>query len=405
MVIDELLRPDVARALLAELPRQRHEGGFVHVRDWGKTARLVDDFLGDPTFLTLLSALTKIPHLVHDASYQHAGLRISPSGGPWHVAPHELGWHRRLCVVINLTPTWIERAGHAPLVSPSTSQVDTNRCTIFEADDHSLQGFSMSPASIESEPARLIQAFYYERRRPTSAAPSQERRQSRVLTIEPTPKVITTGKTNLEEQRQAAWHGFEANVETLRALLDEDIARSRALALSLHRSFNDGTAPLTPDERQAWERVFTHQAELAKALSAAKARQNAELRASVAFPALPVEPATSIQAHSGFWRDRWVTTESRIILPPSKQARVLEVDGYLPARLAGQVLSSRVVGAVVRSESFGQGPFTLRIAVPASALETVAVELSAARSYQPSAEEDSPYTRELAWHLVKLRIA
>ena len=400
MVIEEWLRPDVARALLAEFPRAKNEATYDHVRDWGKTARLVDDLLASAPFIAWLSSLTKIQYLVHDPSYSHAGMRISPTGGPWEVGPHELGWHRRICVVINLTPGWIERWGAAP--TRANRSALSNRCSIFEADDHSLHGFGLTGGQIETDPARVLQAYYYERRRPTREAPVKERRKPRSIEIEPVPAALSA-KASVEEQRQAAWQAFENNIESLRALLEDEIARARAIASSLHRSFDDGSAPLLAAEHSAWRSVFERQADLAKHL-AEHPQHAAQMRASVAFPPLPESPAGTVLSHSGFWRDRWVAMTCRLVLAACKEPRVLEIDGYLPARLAGQELTCRVLGTSSRSASFGQGPFTWRIPVPANR-EPTAVEISADRTYRPHAEAESADSRELAWHLVKLRIA
>jgi hypothetical protein len=168
VVIPEFFAPEVARRLLSDFPGfedrfARGEMGDVgrkavhkNVRDVSDAYREVDDFLQTPEFLDFMSELTGIPGLLYDSEYHGGGTHENVDGASLYTHVdfnyHPKGWHRRLNLIVYLSPEWEDEWGgnlelHSnpwDLSADHAKSVSTkfNQAVLFETSEISWHGFS-----------------------------------------------------------------------------------------------------------------------------------------------------------------------------------------------------------------------------------------------------------------------
>ena len=85
------------------------------VRDISDAYREVDDFFQTPEFLNLMSDITGIPDLLYDSEYHGGGTHENLDGASLYTHVdfnyHPKGWHRRLNLIVYLSPEWEEEWG------------------------------------------------------------------------------------------------------------------------------------------------------------------------------------------------------------------------------------------------------------------------------------------------------
>jgi hypothetical protein len=125
------------------------------VRDISDAYREVDDFIQTPEFLNLMSEITGIPDLMYDAEYHGGGTHENLHGQKLYTHVdfnyHPKGWHRRLNLIVYLSPEWEQEWGgnlelHSNPWDTSTDRGKTlstafNQAVLFETSEHSWHGF------------------------------------------------------------------------------------------------------------------------------------------------------------------------------------------------------------------------------------------------------------------------
>jgi Rps23 Pro-64 3,4-dihydroxylase Tpa1-like proline 4-hydroxylase len=168
VVIADFFVPEVAQRLLDDFPAfdeqfapgEMRRGGRKatrrNVRDLSDAYRQVDDFLQAPEFLNLMSDVTGIPDLLYDSEYHGGGTHENIDGAKLYTHVdfnyHPKGWHRRLNLIVYLSPQWEDEWGgnlelHSNPWDPSTDHAKTvstkfNQAVLFETTEHSWHGFS-----------------------------------------------------------------------------------------------------------------------------------------------------------------------------------------------------------------------------------------------------------------------
>jgi hypothetical protein len=167
VVIPEFFAGEVAQRLLDDFPSfeerfARNEMGDVgrkaarrDVRDISGAYRELDNFLETPEFLNLMSEITGIPDLLYDPDHHGGGTHENVDGATLYPHVdfnyHPKGWHRRLNLIVYLSPEWEEEWGgtlelHSNPWDPSNDSVKTlpanfNQAVLFETSEHSWHGF------------------------------------------------------------------------------------------------------------------------------------------------------------------------------------------------------------------------------------------------------------------------
>jgi hypothetical protein len=129
LVVADFFSPEVARRLLDDFPSfedeyAKNEMGDVgrkaarrDVRDISPVYRELDDFVQSSEFLNLMSDITGIPDLLYDPEYHGGGTHENVEGAMLYPHVdfnyHAKGWHRRLNLIVYLSPEWREEWGGA----------------------------------------------------------------------------------------------------------------------------------------------------------------------------------------------------------------------------------------------------------------------------------------------------
>ncbi len=167
-VIDRFFTEETCRGLLDEFPEFRDENALNELGKVGQKAtredipRLgetydrVDDCLRSPGFLRLMSGITGIPDLLYDPEYAGGGTHENVDGAQLDIHVDfnfhpTLKWHRRLNLIVFLTPEWEADWGgcfevHRDPWSPENDEFESvaprfNRAVIFETSEVSWHGF------------------------------------------------------------------------------------------------------------------------------------------------------------------------------------------------------------------------------------------------------------------------
>jgi len=227
VVISDFFSPEVARRLLDDFPSFEErfalgEMGNVgrkaerkDVRDISEAYREVDDFLQTPEFLNLMSEITGIPDLLYDSEYHGGGTHENVDGASLYTHVdfnyHPKGWHRRLNLIVYLSPEWEEEWGgnlelHSDPWNPSTDRAKKvltkfNQAVLFETSEHSWHGFR--PIKLPEERRHLSRKsfaiyLYTEERPPEETAVSH----STIYVPFGMPDDLTPGSVLTREQQQ-----------------------------------------------------------------------------------------------------------------------------------------------------------------------------------------------------------
>jgi hypothetical protein len=183
VVVDGLLRPEVATALVAEFASTRGDWIFYHhvnerkrgfndVARMGPVSRRVVGDLNGAPFLEVLGTLTAMPTLLADPALEGGGLGEMEPGGYVNVHadflshPREPTWTRQLNLLVFLNEGWSDADGgclelwdrevRAPVqrIVPAL-----NRCVIFATNSAAFHGVP----SVSCAPGRSRKslALYY----------------------------------------------------------------------------------------------------------------------------------------------------------------------------------------------------------------------------------------------------
>lgn len=179
VLIDDFLRPDIARAIYDEFPHIDQswiDSNGLHTRGkWAKRvfSGMAADFyreVNSPEFVGVLERITGIRNILEDRGLEGAGYHQVINGGFLNVHvdfnKHQ-GLDRRLNLIVYLNPYWREKyGGYLELwdmqrqarienIAPSM-----NRCVIFETNEVSYHGHPV-PLSVDGERTRRSLSVYY----------------------------------------------------------------------------------------------------------------------------------------------------------------------------------------------------------------------------------------------------
>jgi len=182
---DDFLEPEAARAAMNAFPGVKDDGWihYVHVNEKKHGLNKMDmiptdiqeviKVLNSEKFVSALSKLTGIPHLVPDPSLEGGGLHQSKRGGflnihaDFTVHPHKRNWRRRVNVLVYLNEGWQpEYRGELELWTRDMKQCAQkilpvfNRCAIFNTDEDSFHGLP-EPIQCPEDMTRKSIALYY----------------------------------------------------------------------------------------------------------------------------------------------------------------------------------------------------------------------------------------------------
>ncbi|MBC7919543.1 MAG: 2OG-Fe(II) oxygenase [Ferruginibacter sp.] len=185
IVLDNFLEEWAAEKAMREFPPVKDEGWihYVHFNEkkhgLNKTdllppfVRQVIGELNTPRFLSYVSQLTGIDHLLADEMLEGGGLHQSLRGGflnvhaDFTVHPHKANWRRRVNLLIYLNRDWQpDYRGDLELWDREMTQCRQkispvfNRCVLFNTDEDSYHGLP-DPITCPEDMTRKSVALYY----------------------------------------------------------------------------------------------------------------------------------------------------------------------------------------------------------------------------------------------------
>jgi len=185
IVIDDFLKPEAAKAAMAEYPPLEPErwNNYLHINErkfsntdpstWGPTLQRILEELNSPGFVHFVGELLGVEKLIADPSLEGGGLHQSARGGflnihaDFTVHPHKRNWQRRANIILYLNEDWKrEYGGDLELWSTDMKQCVqkispvANRAVIFTTDATSFHGHP-EPMKCPEETARRSLALYY----------------------------------------------------------------------------------------------------------------------------------------------------------------------------------------------------------------------------------------------------
>ena len=192
VVIDNLFDPAILNCVLSEFPTPEHQqqwtrfqGRDEYLKHATRNEYQIPFFtrhflysLNSATFLHILSAVTGIPELIADMTFEGGGLHNTTRGG--HLEVHaDFNQHssntldRRLNLLLYLNKDWEESyGGHLELWDRKMTQCKSrllpvfNRCVIFGTTDFTYHGHPHPVTCPENMSRKSIALYYFSKGRP-----------------------------------------------------------------------------------------------------------------------------------------------------------------------------------------------------------------------------------------------
>ena len=348
------------------------------VRDLSETYRQLDALLQTRDFLDYVSVVTGIPDLLYDAEYIGGGTHENRQGQSLdaHVDFNyhpRTKWHRRLNLIVYLNHEWEDAWGgllelHSDPWNPPRNHTVAlaplfNRAVIFETTETSWHGFSA--IDLPEEKQRISRKsfaiyLYTKERPPQDTAPPH----ATIYVPDAMPAQLQVGKV----------------------LSGEDVA-------DLQGRFTRMRTQL----RYLYEREKQFGAQIAAlehAIDQAHAAQKADLQGY----------ATQ-QGAAGLWPDGWAARELRLRFTPTRRAKRLELDVWIPdAMPAGQRLVASIGGRTVEKSLRAGARVRLELPLNGAVGQLQELQVVADQAWQPSAAGNSGDERELAYRLLGVEL-
>lgn len=191
-VIEDFLRPEAARAILAQFPGPEDDVSWDRFGAEGFEVKLGSSCeekfpavlrhalrqLNSGPFIRFLESLTGIPHLLPDPHMHGGGIHLVGPGG--HLGVHaDFNWHdglrahRRINLMIYLNPDWLEDyGGELELWATDAShrvksvQPLFNRAVVFNTRSDTFHGHPARLNVPEGVYRRSLAMYYYTSERP-----------------------------------------------------------------------------------------------------------------------------------------------------------------------------------------------------------------------------------------------
>jgi Rps23 Pro-64 3,4-dihydroxylase Tpa1-like proline 4-hydroxylase len=330
------------------------------VRDISDAYREVDDFIRESEFLDLISEITGIPDLMYDAEYHGGGTHENLNGQGLYTHVdfnyHPKGWHRRLNLIVYLTPEWEDEWGgnlelHSDPWDPSADRAKClstrfNQAVIFETSESSWHGFPQIrlPEDRRHLSRKSFAIYLYTKDRPADQTAASH------LTV-----YVPAG-------------------------MPDEIQPGSALTAEHHRlltaRFNEYRSML-------------------------KLQYDWQLRLSEDFRAgyrLDLQGyAVQTRAPTGRWPDGWVSSDFSIEFTPTAPVRALLLEISVPADMKSDQVLEINAGDWSGTEELHPGEVrVLKLPITVDADETVELEIHAGTTWSPGGAE----TRQLAYRLL-----
>ena len=337
------------------------------VADLGPAYAKLDQLMQDADFLATMSKISGIPDLLYDPEYIGGGTHENLDGAELDVHVDfnyhpNLGWHRRLNLILFLNEEWEESWGGCLAVhddpwsdnDQSRSFVPVfNRAVMFETNERSWHGFDRVRLPQDGpESRRTFAVYFYTKDRPAEQTASPH---ATVYVPNPLPPSVKAGHTLTEE-----------DVEEIRYLVNK---RDGLLRFLYHREL-----------------------EFSEALEAARARlKNVEQNAIRQI----VSGTVSLYGNAeGVWDDHWATGESSFLLRAEAPSKGITFEGFLPDDHKGLELTFDVLGhsQTVQPEP---GHFIVTLDVPMEAGTQANLKVTGSQTWVPSCGDE----RQLAFVL------
>lgn len=372
VVIPDFFAPDMARRLLEDFPsfEDRYARGEMgkggrkaarrNVRDISDAYREVDDFIQTPEFLGLMSEITGVPDLLYDSEYHGGGTHENVDGANLYTHVdfnyHPRGWHRRLNLIVYLSPEWHEEWGgclelHSNPWDPSADEAKIvptkfNQAVIFETSEHSWHGFRQIklPEDRKDVSRKSFAIYLYTKDRPAEQTAASH---STIYVPFGLPEDVQPGSVLTNEQHEVLRNRFNEYRSMLKHQYD------RQLRLS--------------EEFRAGYRIDLE----------GYARQN--------------------RAPAGRFPDSWVSSDLSMEFTATRPTRRLLLEITVPAKMETDQVLEIHAGEWSGTETLRPGDErTLDIPLDLDAGQSVEVTIHANTTWSPGGAD----TRELAYRMV-----
>lgn len=371
VVISDFFAPEIARRLLEDFPSfdERYAPGEMrkggrkavrrNVRDISDTYREVDDFIQTPEFLNLISEVSGIPDLMYDAEYHGGGTHENVHGASLYTHVdfnyHPKGWHRRLNLIVYLSPEWQEDWGgslelHSNPWDPDDDQFKSvltrfNHAVLFETSEHSWHGFS---------------------------------------------------HINLpEDRRNLSRKSFAIYLYTQDRPADQTAASHSTIYIPF--GMPDGLQPgsvVTEEQHRLLQTRFNEYRDMLKLQYDRQLRQGEEYRAGYRMDLQGYGVQT--RAPRGRWPDTWVSSDFSMEFTATAPAHELVLGVAVPAKMGSAQTLQIQAGGWSGTEVLQAGEErTLRVPLSLDAGQRVEVSIHASTTWSPGGGD----TRELAYRI------
>jgi hypothetical protein len=372
VVIPDFFSREVAQRLLDEFPTFEERFATGETGDIGRKAvrkdvrniseayREVDGFIQTPGFLNFMSEISGIPDLLYDSEYHGGGTHENIDGASLYTHVdfnyHPKGWHRRLNLIVYLSPEWEEEwGGNLELCSnpwdPLNDDVKAvptkfNQAILFETSEHSWHGFSQIK--------------------------------------------LPEGRRHLTRK------SFAIYLYTTDRPADQTAASHSTIYIPF--GMPDDIEPgsvLTEDQHRLLTARFTEYRDMLKLQYDRQLRMSEEFRAGYKLDLQGY--AVQGRAPAGRWPDTWVSSDFSMEFTPTKPARGLLLEVAVPPKLESDQVLEIQAGEWSGTEELHPGEKrALKIPISAGAGETMEVAIHASTTWSPGGAD----TRELAYRMV-----
>jgi hypothetical protein len=376
VVIEDFFSPDMAERLLEDFPSfqdryARGEMGDVgrkaehrNVRDISDAYREVDDFIQTPEFLNLMSEISGISGLMYDAEYHGGGTHENVDGASLYTHVdfnyHPKGWHRRLNLIVYLSPEWKDEWGgnlelHSNPWDPSDDYARTvpatfNRGVLFETSERPWHGFRQIqlPEDHRDLSRKSFAIYLYTKDRPADQTAAKH---STIYIPFGMPEDIKPGTTLTDEQFRLLSARFNEYRHMLKLQYDRQLRQS--------------------EEFDAGYRL--------------------DLQGY----------AIQTRAPAGRWPDTWASSDFSMAFMPTRSVAGIVLGIAVPPKMESEQMLEIHAGDWSGTEKLAPGEERMvRIPITLDAGETTEVAIHARNIWSPGGAD----TRALAYRLISVTL-